>query len=99
MKNSCKISSKEELALEYAYLAAENKVTTIFDAAESVKEQFYHANENVSRKCFDEPVSALCDSSEKVKVEFESLARSTLRGRVIMQLIDMFEVCEMSGHA
>ncbi|KAI7736796.1 hypothetical protein M8C21_011231 [Ambrosia artemisiifolia] len=36
-------------ALEQAYLAAENKVITIFDAAKIVKEQFYHAIDNVSR--------------------------------------------------
>ncbi|KAI3809409.1 hypothetical protein L1987_25381 [Smallanthus sonchifolius] len=64
-------------ALEQAYLAAESKVTTIFDAAESVKEQFYHATDNVSRKGVEQ-VSELCDSIEKVKVEFESLARPPL---------------------
>ncbi|KAK9078604.1 hypothetical protein SSX86_002661 [Deinandra increscens subsp. villosa] len=66
-------------ALEQAYLAEEIKVITIFDAAESVKEQFYHTNDNVARKGV-ERVSELCDSIEKVKAGFESLARPPLRG-------------------
>ncbi|KAI3705374.1 hypothetical protein L1987_75610 [Smallanthus sonchifolius] len=66
-------------ALEQAYLAAESKVIAIFDAAESVEEQFYHATDTVSRKGVEQ-VSELCDSIEKVRVEFESLARPPLRG-------------------
>ncbi|KAL8241502.1 hypothetical protein R6Q59_014856 [Mikania micrantha] len=66
-------------ALEQAYLASESKIITIFGAAESVKEQFYHSINNVSRKGV-ESISELCDSIEKVKVEFESLTRPPLRG-------------------
>ncbi|KAJ0557618.1 hypothetical protein HanIR_Chr07g0327171 [Helianthus annuus] len=66
-------------ALEQAYLAAESKVITIFEAADSVKEQFYHEIDNVSRKGV-ERVSELCDIIEKVKVEFESLPKPPLRG-------------------
>ncbi|KAL8210518.1 hypothetical protein R6Q57_004955 [Mikania cordata] len=66
-------------ALEQAYLASESKIITIFGAAESVKEQFYHSINNVSRKGV-ESISELCDSIEKVKVEFETLTRPPLRG-------------------
>ncbi|XP_076946442.1 uncharacterized protein LOC143617940 [Bidens hawaiensis] len=54
------------------------QVIAIFDAAKTVKDQFYHAIDIVSRKGV-EPVIELCDSIEKVKLEFESLARPSLR--------------------
>ncbi|XP_071708168.1 uncharacterized protein [Rutidosis leptorrhynchoides] len=65
-------------ALEQEYLAAETKVFAIFDAAENVKEQFYLAIDNVSRKGI-EPINELCDAIEKVRVNFESLPKPFLR--------------------
>ncbi|XP_024995682.1 protein MLP1 homolog [Cynara cardunculus var. scolymus] len=64
--------------LEQAYLAAEDKIITIFDAVESVREQFYSAIDNYSRKDV-EPVNELCDAIENIKNGFQSLARPTLR--------------------
>lgn len=64
--------------LEQAYLAAEAKILTIFDAVESVREQFYSAIDNCSRKDV-EPVNELCDAIENIKSGFQSLARPTLR--------------------
>lgn len=68
---------EQRISLEHSYLAAETKVITIFDAAETVKEQFYLAVDNVSRKGI-EPVHELCEDIEKVKGEFESLPRPIL---------------------
>nr|XP_043633605.1 uncharacterized protein LOC122604805 [Erigeron canadensis] len=69
---------EQRKALEEAYLAAETKVLTIFDAADSVKELFYHTFDNVSRKGI-EPVNEMCDAIEKFKVDFEALPRPPLR--------------------
>nr|KAJ0221267.1 hypothetical protein LSAT_V11C200091170 [Lactuca sativa] len=65
---------EQRKSLEHAYLAAETKVITIFGAADSVKEQFYQAIDNVFRKVI-EPVHDLCEAIENIKIEFESLAR------------------------
>nr|GEX22327.1 protein MLP1 homolog [Tanacetum cinerariifolium] len=64
-------------ALEHLYLAAESKVITIFDATESVKEQFYSGIDKVSRKGV-EPVNKLNDAIGKIKVEFDSIPRPPL---------------------
>ncbi|PWA77807.1 hypothetical protein CTI12_AA220940 [Artemisia annua] len=64
-------------ALEHQYLAAESKVITIFDATESVKEQFYRGMDKVSRKGV-EPVNNLYDAIGKIKVDFDSIPRPPL---------------------
>lgn len=64
-------------ALEHLYLAAESKVITIFDATESVKEQFYRGMDKVSRKGV-EPVNSLYDAIGKIKVDFDSIPRPPL---------------------
>ncbi|KAL4576532.1 hypothetical protein LXL04_012627 [Taraxacum kok-saghyz] len=68
---------EQRQSLEYAYISAETKVITIFDAAESVRVQFYQSIDNVSMKDV-EPVHELCEDIEKIKSDFESSPRPYL---------------------
>ncbi|XP_071688343.1 uncharacterized protein [Rutidosis leptorrhynchoides] len=70
------IEQREDL--EQEYLDAEAKVIKIFDAVESIKELFYSAIDDTSRKGV-EMVNELCDDIEKIKCDFKTIRRPILR--------------------
>ncbi|XP_076950019.1 uncharacterized protein LOC143622882 [Bidens hawaiensis] len=70
--------TKQRVNIEQEYLDAEAKVVNIFNTVESIKEHFYSAVDDASRKDIEE-INKLFSTIEKLERDFKINKRPTLR--------------------